>query len=216
MNYFNYESESLFGNGTESEFTDYDENYFREVYLENLEEEALALSFEEMAEAQGADDLRRRQQVAKSSGKGYVSAASFQRTIRRVYAELQKMSKLIRASNYTGNRVALLRKIKELEDSLSGVRNSQMLAAVLGLPNVESLTFDDTTLGKKTVSDTEYEFSINQLLPYLLNNNKGLSFDANNPLMLLLLSPAFSKGFTAGGQNNFMQMFLLFSLFNRK
>ena len=215
MNYFNYESESLFGNGTESEFTDYDENYFREAYLENLEEEALSLTFEEMAEAQGADDLRRRQQVAKSS-KGYVSAASFQRTIRRVYAEMQKMSKLIRASNHTGNRVALLRKIKELEDSLSGVRNSQMLAAVLGLPNVESLTFDDAALGKKTVSDTEYESSINQLLPYLLNNSKGLSFDANNPLSLLLLSPAFSKGFAAGGQNNFMQMFLLFSLFNRK
>lgn len=215
MNYFNYESESLFGNGTESEFTDYDENYFREAYLENLEEEALSLTFEEMAEAQGADDLRRRQQVAKSS-KGYVSAASFQRTIRRVYAEMQKMSKLIRASNHTGNRVALLRKIKELEDSLSGVRNSQMLAAVLGLPNIESLTFDDTALGKKTVSDTEYESSINQLLPYLLNNSKGLSFDANNPLSLLLLSPAFSKGFAAGGQNNFMQMFLLFSLFNRK
>lgn len=176
-----------------------DDNYGEEAYMETSNESVDELSFRPRG-------VVRRPPVRRPS-----LQSRMQKEIRKLQIEIGRIRNQLRRGNPASYK-KMIDKLNALEASLEKTNNSQVMSALLGLPKLSEITFDDSTLGRKEITNTEYEFP---LLPLLLNggltggSGKDQSMEQLLPLILL------SQG-NRGGNNSLLMLLLFSNFFNQK
>ena len=161
-------------------------------------------TYEEVGES---GDLERRRFLGRR--RRYVPYSTYSRSIRSLNGRISKLQGSIkRLSGRYGVPSNLAKKLKQIEGKLAQTQQFQTLQPLLGIPKLESLTFEGETA--KNVEKTVYD-NDSLLLPLLLGggNLGGLNLGGsgqNNLLPLLLLG---NNGLGGDGDNSQLLLFLL-------
>ncbi len=202
--------------GVENGFFEGSDEYFQEGYYDTRNEffgESID-GFSEAANAMNAHKPSSNRPAAPGARPAQAPVAQLYKMVRSLQLELARMKKAVAASSRLPNQTGLIRKLKELEDSIASMQNSQLIEHLLGFPKLKEIDFTDDTLGTKTVDNASYEFPI---FKFLLNSG-GKGFDLNNNLPLLLLfsqDSGLSSGLSRGNNNPLLMYFLLSNSFKK-
>ncbi len=188
MNGYYDEFEAMQDNGFDEAFLENEDFQFDEAYTDEEADLIFDDNLENTYSSQGAEtEEERRRHTRRPRRPSYVSQQQFQRSLRNLSVQINRLKQAMKTSQKLGSRSAILRKLQQLEKSLSSMQNNQLLESLLGYPKLEEIAFEDQALGTKRVKDNEYQFPILQLLQNAGGKDGNKLFGDNNMLLYLML-----------------------------